>query len=135
MECALLRYPYADLGPGNIAAFKADWIDLLRAIKTERFLIAVQKACQSTSFFPLMADIVKHIPPAQPLPQCSGPTEEDLRRKKAGERSYGLPEVRVLSKLHQTKHAKEKRALIEEEIEGLIVDLDKMIDIHEAATR
>jgi hypothetical protein len=134
MQCTLARCPYADLGAETIAAFKADWIDLLREVGTERFLAAVQRACQTTTFFPVIAEIVKHIAPA-PLSTYAGPTAEDVRRKQAGERSYGAPDIRCLSKLHQNLRSKLDRSLTEDEIEGLIIALDELIDIQQAANR
>ena len=61
-ELSLMRYPSAKLPPETVAAYRADWQDLLRECGTQRFLTGVRRACQSTSFFPTLADVAKNIP-------------------------------------------------------------------------
>jgi len=128
MACVTSRYPQIELGPANIASFKADWLSLLQEIGTERFLVAVERACQSTSFFPVLADIVKHVPPPPAVSTYSGPSAEDLRRKARGERNYGHSDLKCLAALHRELRSKVGRPLTRVELDGLIADLDGRID-------
>jgi len=128
MEAVARRYPQVELGPENISAFKADWLSLLQQIGTERFLVAVQRACQSTCYFPLLADIVKHVPPPPAVSTYSGPSAEDLRRKAVGERNYGQCDVKCLAAMQRQLRSKVNRPLTDGELDGLIADLDRRID-------
>jgi len=129
MECALLRYPQVELSSQTIAAYKADWTDLLRDVGTGRFLDAVKRACLVSRWFPNVADIVHSTPPPVITNTYAGPTAEDLERKAAGERSYGEPDVRCLSKLLGDLRRKVGRPLTENEVNGLLVDLDRRVDL------
>jgi len=128
MASVVSRYPQVELGPENIAAFKSDWLSLLQEIGTERFLVAVERACQSTSFFPVLADIVKHIPPPPAVSTYSVPSAEDRRRMAAGERNYGLRDLQCLAGMHRELSGKVGRPLTRVELDGLIADLDRRID-------
>jgi hypothetical protein len=129
MECALLRYPQVELSTETIAAYKADWTDLLRDVGTGRFLDAVKQACFASRWFPNVADIVRSSPPPRTSDTYAGPTAEDLKRRAAGERSYGDPDVKCLFAIHANLRAKVNRPLTENDENGMINELDRRIDL------
>jgi hypothetical protein len=123
-----VRFPSAELPDETIEAYRGDWHDLLRECGTQRFLTGLQHACKSTSFFPTLADVARHIP--QPTASgYSGWSHEDRARKAAGERSYGKLDVEFLWKLHRAAREKRNGAhLSERDLDDLVVDLDRAID-------
>jgi len=136
LDCVCVRYPQVDLGPDTIAAYKADWQQLLREVGTTRFLGGVQRACQASSFFPLVADVARHIPPPPPPSTWVGLSDEDRRRQAAGERSYGVPDVRFLAarllrRIDSKKRAGDHQGLSEEDLTELQAELDHAIDRQE----
>ena len=135
MKCVTARFPSTQLPPESVSAFVADWSQLIKSHGTDRFLIGIQRACQSTTFFPALADIVRHIP-APIVSTLWTPTEEDERRKAAGELSYGEPDVKFLAALHLKAIERHKRGghpdrLDEDELNALVVQLDRAIDAKE----
>lgn len=132
LERLRLFYPQAELPRESIAAYKGEFERLLRESGTARLLAACQQAVRFTPRFPSIADVVRNIPPPPVRSTYEGPSEDDRRRKAAGERSYGIPDVRCLSKLHATRRAKLGRPLVDNERDGLLDELDKQIDAIEA---
>lgn len=140
MKCVTARFPSTQLPPESVSAFLQDWTELIKSNGTDRFLIGVQRACQSTTFFPVLGDIVKHIPPPPIISTRWTPTPEDERRREAGERSYGEPDVKFMAALHVKTIEKHKRAgrparLSEDELNGLLIELDRAINAMEGTRR
>jgi hypothetical protein len=130
-ELTQVRFPSVELPDETIAAYQADWHNLLCEVGTQRFLTGVRRACASTSFFPTLADVGKNIPPPTPGGYV-GWTDEDRARKAAGERSYGKRDIEFLWNLHRTAHEKRCGApMSERELDDLLVDLDRAIDLVE----
>lgn len=136
MKCATARFPGTQLPPESVSAFVADWSQLIKSYGSDRFLTGIRHACESTTFFPVLADIVKHIPPTPVVSTLWTPTEEDRRRQASGERRYGQPDIKFVAALHAKTIEKHKRAgrpprLSEDELNGLLVELDRAIDAME----
>lgn len=113
----------------NLEAFKADWEKMIREFGLNRFNIGLQRVVMATSFFPSLADIRKHIPTSDPRYADYKPSEDDLRRKANGERSYGQGEILALWKMFLALRKKLGRPLTEKEQIALMDELDQRQDV------
>jgi hypothetical protein len=122
-----VRYPQQELSPDTVAAYKADFEKLIRDHGLMAFSSALYHATKSTSFFPVLADIVKHIP-SQQIRDFSPLTTEDRARIARGE-GFGQGEVLGLWKMFTELRRKIGRPLTKAESEALIDE------VHERAAK
>jgi hypothetical protein len=131
LRAVTARFPGSKLAEENLEAFKADWEKLIREFGLNRFNMGLQRTVMSTSFFPSLSDIRKHIPTSDPRYSDWKPSPEDLRRKASGERSYGEGDILALWKMFQAMRKKLGRALTEREQVALVDELDRRRDVFE----
>lgn len=101
---------------------------MIRQVGIRRFWTGLVRAIQSTTFFPVLADIRKHLPDAESLNEYKGPSPEDLKRKSVGERSYGRADIQELWKMFDKYRAILGRPTTEKERRELLDKLDRRID-------
>jgi hypothetical protein len=126
MRAVTARYPGAKLEPDNLEAFKADWAKMIDEFGVNRFNLGLQRAVMSTSFFPSLAEIRKHVPP--PIESRWQPSREDLKRRAAGERSYGEGDILALWKMLIKRYQELGRPLTQAEEYELMNTLDRRKD-------
>ena len=85
-----------------------------------------------SKYFPKLAeilDLIRESRKSEPYPY-TGPWEsdEDRRRKAAGWRQYGVPDVKCLTKIHADTRAKLNRPLTEKDENEMLNELDRRID-------
>jgi hypothetical protein len=89
-----LRFPQANMTSEHLESFANEWYRISRIVGLPRFAEGLGFACQSTSFFPVMADIMKHIPPSEGAAcrrEYCGNCEEGWVRVFDGFTEKGLP--------------------------------------------
>lgn len=128
IQTTIRRYPSNCPDPESIGAFTNDWTEMIGSCGIHRFWNGLKLAVMSTSFFPVLADIKRHMPEPHNLSEYAGPTQEDIARKSAGERSYGVADIKELWKMHKAKREVKQRTLTQRELDALLDRLDARID-------
>lgn len=131
-QAVTARFPGSAFERETIIAFKEDWAKMIKEFGINRFSLGLQRAIMSTSFFPNIADIRKHIPVAEIGYTGWKPTPEDLARKASGERQYGEGDTLALWKMFQEKravyakkHGEPMPQMSEDEIDEMLQELDR----------
>jgi hypothetical protein len=121
-----------ELAPGEVEFWKQE----LRVYSEKEIDSAFRQHLRQGKYFPKVAEIIDLIRVSRSQTYAyTGPieTEKDRRRKAAGWRSYGQPDIRCLVKILADKRAKLNRPLTENDENELINELDRRIDLLEKA--
>jgi hypothetical protein len=115
------------------------WKEELRAYSEKEIDSAFREHLRRNKYFPALAqilDLIREESRKQTSWTYTGPaqTDEDRRRKAAGWRQYGVPDVKCYGELRHDYAAKVGRKnLTSTEIETVLADMDKRIDLQEKA--